>query len=106
MPACTRAHAQAREGAIEEASAAWNALSAADQARRKQAAQDKAAKLKSPNFFVSRTRLSLRNLPKTLDEAALKTLLVAAVKQHASKAKPQIKQVGRGCCNVCKPASK
>ena len=83
---------QAKEGAIEETSQAWQALSAADRARRKHAAQEMTTKLRNPNFFVSRTRLSLRSLPKTVDEAALKVLLIDAVKQHASRAVPHIVQ--------------
>ena len=70
---------QAKEGVIEEASPAWNQMSKGDQERRKRAAQDKATKLRSPNFYVSSTRLSLRNLPYSLDEKGLKSLLTAAV---------------------------
>ncbi|KAK9804437.1 hypothetical protein WJX73_000419 [Symbiochloris irregularis] len=83
----------AKEGAIEEGSQAWQALSAGDRTRRKQAAQDKAVKLRSPNFFVSRTRLSLRSLPRIVDEAALQALLQEAVRARAVKAAPRLKQV-------------
>ena len=50
-----------------------------DKARRKHAAAEKAAKLKSPNFCVSSTRLHLANMPKSLDDKALKQLLITAV---------------------------
>ena len=50
-----------------------------DKARRRHAAAEKAAKLKSPNFCVSPTRLHLANIPKSLDDKALKQLLVTAV---------------------------
>ena len=49
------------------------------QARRRRAAAEKATKLRSPNFCVSPTRLSMRNLPFSLSEAELKQLLLAAV---------------------------
>ena len=54
---------QAREGTIEEGSPAWEALSVGDRGKRKRAAEEKNLKLRSPNFSVSRTRLSLRNHP-------------------------------------------
>ena len=68
-----------KEGQIEEGSAAWQAMSAADRTKRKRAAAESKTKLKSPNFFVSRTRLCLRNLPHQISEKALKDLVVAAV---------------------------
>ncbi len=68
-----------KEGLIEEGSPAWQAMSAADQTKRKRAAAEARTKLKSPNFFVSRTRLCLRNLPHQISEKALKDLVVTAV---------------------------
>ncbi|CAL5229018.1 g12263 [Coccomyxa viridis] len=82
-----------KEGQIEEGSAAWQAMSAADQTKRKRAAAESRTKLKSPNFFVSHTRLCLRNLPHQISEKALKDLVIAAVKERASKAEPTVKQV-------------
>ena len=70
---------QIKEGMIEEGSPAWQAMSAADQTKRKRAAAEAKTKLKSPNFFVSRSRLCLRNLPHQISEKALKDLVVAAV---------------------------
>ncbi len=98
-----------RRGRIEEGSAAWQALSAGDQAKRRRAAEEVRLKLRSPNFLVSRTRLSLRNLPPSLDEKALRTLAMQAVKQRATAAHPHIKQVRRvgnaiymhGVCRSC-----
>jgi hypothetical protein len=55
-------------------------MSAADRTKRRRAAVELRSKLKSPNFFVSRTRLCIRNLPYTLAEKQLKQLLVAAVR--------------------------
>ena len=72
--------AQAKEGVIEEGSPAWAAMSGADRTKRRRAAMELQSKLKSPNFFVSRTRLCVRNLPYSLDEKQLKELLVAAVR--------------------------
>lgn len=77
-------HPQAKEGLIEEGSAVWQELSKGDQEKRARANKDKATKLRSPNFYVSTTRLSLRNLPFSMDEKGLKTLLIAAVSQSAS----------------------
>ena len=57
-------------------------MSKGDQERRKRAAQDKVTKLRSPNFYVSSTRLNLRNLPYSVDEKGLKSLLTAAVHSH------------------------
>ena len=73
-------HAQAKEGAIQEGSPAWAAMSVADRTKRRRAADEMQTKLKSPNFFVSRMRLCVRNLPYSLDEKQLKELLVAAVR--------------------------
>jgi nucleolar protein 4 len=72
---------QCKEGRIEEGSPAWGAMSEADQKRRKRAAAEMSTKLRSPNFFVSRTRLCVRNIPFALDEKALKQLIVDAVRQ-------------------------
>jgi nucleolar protein 4 len=83
----------AKEGAIEPGSAAWEALSPADRALRARAAAETRTKLKSPNFAVSRTRLCLRNLPFSVDEASLKPLLLKAVTDRASKAAPRLVQV-------------
>ena len=73
---------QLKEGQIEEGSPAWQAMSAADRAKRKRAAAEARTKLKSPNYFLSRTRLCLRNLPPKLTEKALKDLVIAAVSAH------------------------
>ena len=70
---------QAKEGQIAEESAAWQDMSKRDREKRKRADAEKATKLRSPNFFVSPTRLCLRNLPYSMDEKALKQLLLAAV---------------------------
>lgn len=62
-----------------EGSPAWLELSKGDQLKRKRAAAEKKAKLASPNYVVSATRLAVRNLPKMLDDKALKQLFLRAV---------------------------
>jgi len=57
-------------------------MSVADRTKRKRAAAESKTKLKSPNFFVSRTRLCLRNLPHQISEKTLKDLVIAAVSPH------------------------
>ncbi len=44
--------------------------------------------------MISPTRLSVRNIPFSYTEAQLKALCVKAVKERASKEKPDIVQVG------------
>ena len=61
-------------------------MSGADRTKRRRAADEMQTKLKSPNFFVSRTRLCVRNLPYSLDEKQLKELLVAAVRASSTAA--------------------
>lgn len=62
----------AKEGAL--LGDALAALPALDRQKRERAASEKKAKLKSPMFFVSPTRLSIRNLGKAVDEPALRKL--------------------------------
>ena len=76
--------AQAKEGNIEEGSAAWEDMSAQDQQRRKRGIEDMKMKLRSPNFFVSPLRLSVRNIPMTFSEGKLKQLMIQAVRRVLS----------------------
>jgi nucleolar protein 4 len=49
--------------------------------------EEKMTKLKSPNFHVSRTRLVVYNLPKSMTEKQLKKLFIDAVtSRHKAKA--------------------
>jgi len=68
----------------------WQEMSKGDQEKRSRASREKSTKLRSPNFYISTTRLSLRNLPYTMDEKALKTLVVAAVRTSCQDACPSI----------------
>lgn len=61
--------------------------------KRKRAAEEKNARLKSPNFAVSPRRLSVRSIPAGLDEKKLKALFIRAVKERATKEAPVVKQV-------------
>ncbi len=83
----------AQEGLILEGSAAWNQLSNSDKAKRARGAEDSSLKLKSPNFAVSKTRLNVRNVPKSWDETRLKQLFVKAVRTRATKETPKVVQV-------------
>ncbi len=49
-----------------------------------------ALKLKSPNFSISSTRLAVRNIPASMDEAALKKLAIQAVRAAALARHPAI----------------
>jgi nucleolar protein 4 len=55
--------------------------------------EERRLKLKSPNFVLSRTRLSVRNVPFSMTEAKLRSLAVHAVKERASREKPEVVQV-------------
>jgi nucleolar protein 4 len=57
---------------------AWDELPENDKLKRQTAWSEKNTKLRSPLFFINPNRLSLRNLAKHVDEAALKKLCVEA----------------------------
>jgi len=69
------------EGRVEDndnTNNTWQDLPESDQLKRQRAWSDKNSKLQSPLFFVNPKRLSVRNLAKHVDEAALKKLCVEA----------------------------
>ena len=72
------------EGTISN-SAALEELPRLDREKRERAISEKNTKLRSPLFFINGTRLSIRNLSKSVDEAGLKRLLVAALKTSLAK---------------------
>lgn len=82
-----------KEGVIAEGSKEWQELSASDQEKRRNGEREKKTKLASPNFTVSATRLSVRNIPLDMSEKQLKEIFTNAVKEKATKQNPQIKQV-------------
>jgi len=74
-----------KEGYIAEDSEAAQGLSKSDLEKRKQGMEDKKQKMKSPNFFISKTRLSVRNIPHHLTEKELKSICLDAVRERAAK---------------------
>ncbi|OMO75597.1 hypothetical protein COLO4_26001 [Corchorus olitorius] len=83
----------AKEGLIEEGTPAANGVSASDMEKRKMLHEKKMTKLRSPNFHVSRTRLVIYNLPKSMTEKELKQLCIDAVTSRATKQNPVIRQI-------------
>ncbi|KAK3412560.1 hypothetical protein EUGRSUZ_I01295 [Eucalyptus grandis] len=83
----------AKEGLVVEGSAAAEGVSESDMAKRKGLEREKMTKLQSPNFHVSRTRLVIYNLPKSMTEKELKKLCFEAVTSRATKQKPDIRQI-------------
>ncbi|GMI88149.1 hypothetical protein like AT2G21440 [Hibiscus trionum] len=83
----------AKEGLIVEGTPAAQDVSASDMEKRKTLHEKKMTKLQSPNFHVSRTRLIIYNLPKSMTENALKQLCIDAVTSRATKQKPVIRQI-------------
>lgn len=83
----------AKEGLIMEGTPAAEGVSAYDMSKREGLERKKTAKLQFPNFHVSRTRLIMYNLPKSLTEKELKKLCRDAVLSRACKQNPVIQQV-------------
>ncbi|KAL3843426.1 hypothetical protein ACJIZ3_000829 [Penstemon smallii] len=82
-----------KEGLIMEGTPAAEGVSVSDMSKRKKLQEDKTVKLRSPNFRVSRTRLIVYNVPKTMPEKKLKQIFMDAVISRATKAKPSILQI-------------
>jgi nucleolar protein 4 len=68
----------AKEGVILRGSPEAAGLSAADLDRREASWNEKKKKLQNPNFFVSNTRVSVRNLAKEVDGKVLKDFFLQA----------------------------
>ncbi|WOH03597.1 hypothetical protein DCAR_0622996 [Daucus carota subsp. sativus] len=83
----------AKEGLIVEGTPAAHGVSVADMSKRQMLERTKAMKLQSPNFHISRTRLIIYNLPKSMTEKELKRHCIDAVTSRASKQKPVIRQI-------------
>ncbi|ESQ29146.1 hypothetical protein EUTSA_v10023293mg [Eutrema salsugineum] len=83
----------AKEGQILEGTPAAEGVSAEDMDRRRRLHENKMKKLQSPNFHVSKTRIVIYNLPKSMNEKQLQKLLVDAVTSRATKQKPSIRQI-------------
>ncbi|KAK4424121.1 RNA-binding protein 28 [Sesamum alatum] len=83
----------AKEGLITEGMPAAEGVSTSDMSKRKKLHEEKMAKLRSPNFRISRTRLIVYNVPKTMKENDVKRLFMDAVISRATKQKPSIRQI-------------
>ncbi|KAG8473677.1 hypothetical protein CXB51_035518 [Gossypium anomalum] len=83
----------AKEGLIVEGTPAAKDVSASDMEKRQMLHEKKMTKLQSPNFHVSKTRLVIYNLPKSMTENELKQLCIDAVTSRATKQKPVIRQI-------------
>ncbi|CAN6686052.1 unnamed protein product [Malus baccata var. baccata] len=83
----------AKEGLILEGTPAAKGVSASDMLKRQMAERSKMSKLQSPNFHVSKTRIVIKNLPKSMNEKELKRLCIDAVTSRATKQKPVIRQI-------------
>jgi nucleolar protein 4 len=83
----------AKEGQILDDTPAAEGVSAEDMDKRRRLHENKMKMLQSPNFHVSRTRLVIYNLPKSMNPKQLNRLLVDAVTSRATKQKPCIRQV-------------
>lgn len=68
----------AKEGLILPGSESAKVLPRADLVKRQKAEAEKRLKLKNPNFFVSTTRLCVRNIPLTVDDKKLKDIFAKA----------------------------
>lgn len=71
--------------AVGRVEADWEHLPETDQQKRQAAWTEKQSKLRSPLFFINPTRLSIRNLAKHVDEAALKALVAEATVKGMEK---------------------
>ncbi|KAM1002524.1 uncharacterized protein LOC126586666 [Malus sylvestris] len=83
----------AKEGLVLEGTPAAKGVSASDMLKRQMAERSKMSKLQSPNFHVSKTRIVIKNLPKSMNEKELKRLCIDAVTSRATKQKPVIRQI-------------
>ncbi|KAJ4827479.1 hypothetical protein Tsubulata_006825 [Turnera subulata] len=83
----------AKEGVILEGTPASEGVSASDMTKRNRLQEEKTTKLKSPNFHVSRKRLVIYNLPKSMTEKELRKLFTDAVISRATKQNPVIRQI-------------
>ena len=80
----------ASEGAIHEEGPASQGVSQGDIMKRRRAKEEQALKLKNPNFFISKTRLQVRNVPPEVDQKELKKIFLEAVKKRATQANPRV----------------
>ncbi|XP_066448286.1 RNA-binding protein 28 [Eleutherodactylus coqui] len=77
-PTGTRNLYLAREGLIREGTKAAEGVSPEDMAKRNRFVEIKQQKLKNQNIFVSKTRLCVHNIPKSVDDKKLRQLFLNA----------------------------
>ncbi|XP_073508660.1 RNA-binding protein 28 [Phyllobates terribilis] len=77
-PTGTRNLYLAREGLIREGTKAAEGVSPEDLAKRTRFAEIKRLKLRSQKIFVSKTRLCVHNIPKSVDDKKLRQLFLTA----------------------------
>lgn len=83
----------AKEGEILADSPAAEGVSKADMEKREMLAKKKIEMLRSPKFHVSRTRLIIYNVLKTMTQENVKKMCIDAVLSRASKQNPEIHKV-------------
>jgi len=87
----------AKEGTMDLQSQESKKLSKSELVKRQRATAEKKAKLANPNYFVSKTRLCVRNLAASVSEKQLRGVLSKYVKDLSA----QIKQVNALCMYIC-----
>ncbi|KAJ0982813.1 hypothetical protein J5N97_011068 [Dioscorea zingiberensis] len=83
----------AQEGEILPGTPAAEGVSETDMKKREMLSKKKKEKLQSPKFHISRTRLVIYNLPKTMTQKEVMKLCVDAVLSRACKQNPVIQKV-------------
>lgn len=76
----------AKEGNIKPSSETAALMPSADLAKRRRAQRDKRTKLRNPLFFVSPTRLSVRNISAAVTDGELKDLFHKVRLRHVREA--------------------
>ena len=82
----------AKEGTMDLQSQEAKLLSKSELVKRQRAASEKKAKLANPNYFVSKTRLCIRNLAASVAEKQLRDVLIKHVKGTPGKIKQVVIQ--------------
>ena len=77
----------AKEGTMDLQSTESKMLSKSELVKRQRAASEKKAKLANPNYFISKTRLCIRNLVASVSEKQLREVLLKYVKGAPGKIK-------------------
>lgn len=85
----------ADEGLIADGTDAAMGLSTKEITKRRMSQKEKKMKLRNPNFAVSKFRLSVRNLPREMDDVALKSLFFKAAQNNLHLGQPDEKLIDR-----------